>query len=74
MIQGNLTRFGQNQLFPTALEEGVTDFGLEFLNLNRERRLGNIQVFRGARQVSFVRHGPEIPQVVVVQSCHIVIL
>ena len=52
----------------------MADLMLEFLDLNRQRRLRQVQMLRRPRQASGMRDRPEITQVIVVQVSHIVLL
>lgn len=70
MVEDDLARFGQMQLPPPTLEQGMTQALLEFADLHGQGRLREVKPLRGAGQVAVMSNRPEIAQVVVVQRCH----
>jgi len=58
-----LARLGRHHLAADALEERLADLLLELADLVRERRLGDVDVRRGAREAQAVGQGHEVAQV-----------
>jgi hypothetical protein len=55
-----LARLRQKYMPLITVEQLSTDFLLQRLDLNAERRLRNVQTLGGARKAQFLRHGDKI--------------
>ncbi|MCD0419180.1 hypothetical protein LOC51_18370 [Rubrivivax sp. JA1024] len=72
VIEGDAARLGQMQLAAAAFEQRMTELLLELADLNRQRRLREIQPLCSPRQVAVVGDGPEVTQVIEIQLDHTV--
>ena len=72
MIECDASGFGQGQLPVAPFEQRMAQAILEFANLHRKRRLGDVQPRRSAREMPLMRDRPEIAQMIVIQFGHIV--
>jgi hypothetical protein len=69
--QRNASRLGEHQTAPLSLEQGLPQLGLELTDLRGQRALGHPQMLRRPREVSLVRDGAEVLQVVVVEPTEV---
>ncbi len=56
-----LAEFGQLRGGPFAPEQVAAEFGLELLDRPRQRRLGDVALVGGAREIQRPRDGEEVP-------------
>ena len=59
-----LAQIGETHGAAEAIEEAAAEFGFEFLDLLRERRLRDVAFFRGAREGRGVGDGAEVAELV----------
>lgn len=72
MVEHDLPGLGQIQLPPAAFEQRVAQALLQFADLHRKRRLGEVETLGSTGEVPLVRDRPEVAQMVVVQGGHII--
>ena len=62
--------FGQRKNSPLARKKRVAELVLELPDLDRKRRLRYVQALRRPREIAVLGHGPEIQQMMVVETRH----
>jgi hypothetical protein len=72
MVQCDATGLGQLQLSTPAFKQGVTQTFFQLFDLHRKSRLRQVQTLRRSGQVTVMRNGPKISEMVIVQW-HIVL-
>lgn len=69
-----MARLGQDQLAILPDKQRVSQFQFELAELDAERRLGDVEAGGRLGKATFLRNGPEVPQMVIVQKHSIHIL
>ncbi|MBE7499499.1 MAG: HAD-IC family P-type ATPase [Verrucomicrobiales bacterium] len=70
---GDLTGVRQHLRPPAPAEELLAQRLLQLAQLRRDGRRGDVELLGGLLQAAFLRHGPEVPQVVVVDAVEVVL-
>jgi hypothetical protein len=67
MVERNAAGLGEHERSPLAHEERVAKLRLELPDLGGDRRLGDVEVLRRAREVPLARDRTEVLEVVIIE-------